>query len=79
MQFNMGRGSEGYMTYQPGSDKVDGYGYVKVKPTAIIDHGKKQGPYLLHELSDPYHRYHRPHHYNWRMRSYGHEPPFYPY
>jgi hypothetical protein len=50
------------MTYQPGSDKVDGYGYVKVKPNAMLDQSQnmQQGPYYIREMGD--HQYY-PHHY----------------
>ena len=32
------------MTYQPGSHKVDGYGYVKVKPQSLLTDSSKLFP-----------------------------------
>ena len=62
------------MTYQPGSDKVDGYGYVKVKPNAMLDQSQnmQQGPYYIREMGDhQYYPHHYYRHYPWNVASYG--------
>lgn len=59
----------GYLTSQPGSNKVDGYGYVKVQANSPL--GKQtslKSNYRLRELDDPYY-----HNINWRVAS----PPNY--
>ena len=59
----------GYLTSQPGSNKVDGYGYVKVAAPSPL--GKQQtlkSTYRIRELDDPYYN-----NIHWRVAS----PPNY--